>query len=77
MLFSNEDSSNIKFDLIFASVVIIVEVIGCSVGDVEDSSEDDLSLGIEVNPVQGRIRLSTNTFVEVNVVVIIDVILLS
>lgn len=55
MLFSNEHSSNVELYFIFTGIVVIVEVIGCSVGNVKDSSEDYLSLSIEVDPVQRRI----------------------
>jgi hypothetical protein len=55
MLFSNKDSSNIQLDFIFTGIVVIVEVIGCSVGNVENSSENDFSLSIEMDPVQRRV----------------------
>ena len=77
MLFSDKDSSDIEFELIFTWVVVLIEIIGNSVRNVENSGEDDLSFGVEVDPVHRRIWLFTDAFVEIDVIFIINIVFLS
>lgn len=77
MLLGNQYSSDVEFNLVFAGVVIVEEVEGSSVGDIEDRSEDDFSFSIEVNPVHWGVGLLADAFVEIDVVLIIDIVLLS
>ena len=48
-----------------------------SVGDVQYRYEYNLSLSVEMHPVHRGVRLPTYTFVEFNVVLVIDVVLVS
>ena len=77
MLFSNEYSPYIQLNLVPAGVVVIVEINGGAVRDVEKGCENDFSFCAEVDPVHGRIGLPADTLVEINIVVVVDVILLS
>lgn len=77
MLLSNEYSSNVEFYLILATVVVVVEIKRGSVRNVEKCCEHDLAFCAEVNPVHRRVGLFAHALIKVNVVIIIDVILLS
>ena len=48
-----------------------------SVGDVQDRVENDLPLGVEMHPVHRGVRLPTYAFVELNVILVVDVVLVS
>ena len=77
MLFSNKNSSDVKFEVIFSGVVVLVKIVWSSVGNVEDRGKNNFSFGVEMDPVHWRVGLPRKAFVEVNVVFIIDIVLFS
>jgi len=77
VLFGNEDASDVEFKIVFASVIVVEEIDGCSVGYVEYGGEHDLSVSVEVDPVHGRVGLFTDAFVEIDVVLFVDIVLIS
>lgn len=75
--FSEEDSTSIESELVFAGVVVVVEVEGDAIRDVKNRGEDDFSFRIEMDPVHGGIRLFADAFVEVDVVLFVYIVLVS
>jgi hypothetical protein len=76
-LFGNQDTSDVQFKIILPGVIVVEEVDGCSVGDVENGGEHNFSIGIEVNPVHGRVGLFADALVEIYVILFVDIVLIS
>jgi hypothetical protein len=74
-LFSDEDSSDVQFEIVFSSMVIGVEIVRDSVGNVQDGVEDDFTIGVEMDPVHWGIGLFAQAFVKIDVIFFINVVL--
>lgn len=77
MLLGNQNPSDVKSKVIFTTIIAWVIVKWSSVGNVENWSEHHLSFSFKVNPVHWGIRLFAQTFIKVNIVFLIDIILIS
>jgi hypothetical protein len=76
-MLSKQHSTSIQSQLIFTRIVILVEIIRNSIGNIKNRIEDNLTLGVEMYPIHGRIGLSAYTFVEINIILFINIVLIS
>lgn len=74
-MLSNQDSSDIKSQIVFPAMIVLVEVIRHSVGNVQNRVEDNLTVSVEVDPVHGRVRLFAKTLVKIDVILFVDFVL--
>jgi hypothetical protein len=58
-------------------MVVGVEIVWDPVGDVQDGVEDNLTVSVEMDPVHWRVGLFTQAFVKIDVILFINVILIS
>ena len=77
ILFSYQDSSNVKSQVIFSSVVVLVEILWNSVWNVQNGVENNLTISIEMNPIHRRVRLFAQALEEIDVVLFVDFIFVS
>ena len=76
-MFSYQDSSNVKSQVIFSSVVVLVEILWNSVWNVQNGVENNLTISIEMNPIHRRVRLFAQALEEIDVVLFVDFIFVS
>jgi hypothetical protein len=57
VLLSDQNSPNVQFKIVLSSVIVLIEVEWSPVRNVQNGSENDLSFGVEMNPVHRWIRL--------------------
>ena len=77
MLFGDQNSSNIKFEVIFASVVLAIEIVWGSVGNEKNGSKHNLSFSVKMNPVHRRVGLLRQALIKIDVIILVEVVLVS
>lgn len=77
ILLSDQNSSHIEFQIIFPPMVIGIKILWYSIRDVQDRIEHNLPIGVEMYPVHRWVRLFAKRLEEVNIILFINVILVS
>lgn len=71
MLLSDKDPPHVQLQLVIPRIIGGIEILRGSIGYIQNTGKHHLAIGIEMNPVHGRIGLLTQALIEIHIILLI------